>query len=78
MNTITKKIFRLTVLTGSMILADGIVSVLCPGARGLVKAAACLASVTICGAAADIGSKHAIEVLENAQRRLRGESEWQK
>lgn len=72
MNKMAKTIFRGSVLTGSMFLADGLVTVLCPNARGIGKVLACLASVTICGAAADIGSKHAIEVLDNAQQKLKG------
>lgn len=73
MSNIAKKIFRGTVLVGSMLLADGAVGLLCPNAKGLAKAAACLASVTIFGAAADIGSKHALDVLNRAQRGIKGD-----
>ena len=72
MNTVAKKIFRGAVLIGSMFLADGIVGTFCPGAKGLTKAAVCLATVTVCGAAADVGSKHAIQVLEDCQKTLKG------
>ena len=72
MNTFYKKIFRGGVLVGAMFLADGAVTLLCPGVKGLTKGVVCLASVTIFGAAADIGSKHALDVLENSSNKLKG------
>ena len=72
MNNIYKKLFRGAVLVGAMFMADGAVTLLCPGVKGITKGVVCLASVTIFGAAADAGSKRAIDVLESASDKLKG------